>query len=118
MKLRKKLSDIALNVMMWLISLVVLTPVVLIFINAFKTKTEAASMSMALPEVIQWSNFAVVIEQGKLVLTFLNSMVYSSVSVIFGVLLSSMAAFVLARRRTKLNVAIYFFYYSWYYIAN
>lgn len=75
-------------------------------------------MSMALPEVIQWSNFAVVIEQGKLVLTFLNSMVYSSVSVIFGVLLSSMAAFVLARRRTKLNVAIYFFYYSWYYIAN
>ena len=108
MKSKKRWKTIAVNVLAWIISIILITPLVLIVINSLKTSQAAAEMSLRLPETIQLENFKTVIERGKLGITFLNSLTYSVFSVLLCTLTSAMAAFVLSRNRSKANKIIYF----------
>ncbi len=91
------------------VSLIMITPVYLVFVNAFKTRAEASSMGVELPTVLQWQNFGTVIERGKLATTFGNSVLYAIASTLIGITLSALAAYVLSRNRTRLNRGLYFF---------
>ena len=92
------------------LSLIVLAPFYLVVVNSFKTKNESARMNLSLPKEWLFTNYAVVFEKGKLMTGFLNSIVYALVSTTAGVLLCAMAAYVLSRKRTKLNNFIYYFF--------
>ena len=109
MRLRKTLGTVSVNIIAWIISLIMLIPLVLILFNSMKTSLEAAEMSLMLPSSIQWENFAIVIEKGKLVTAFLSSALYSIGSVLVTTILASMAAYVLARRRSRLHNFLYMF---------
>lgn len=110
MKREKILHGIVVNCIAWMISLVLLLPLLLILFNALKTSTVASDMSLALPELpIQWENFSVVIERGKLVQSFLNSTLYSMGSVVVCTFLSAMCAYVLSRNRSRFNRLVYMF---------
>lgn len=93
----------------WFVSLTILVPLMLILLNSFKTQGEAASMSFALPKEWRFSNYAEVIEAGKLVSSFGNSVYYAVMSVVLGIIVCSMAAFVLSRRQTRYYRMIYYF---------
>ena len=86
-----------------------LIPLLLIVINAFKPDSEAMTLSLKLPEVWEFSNFAVVIEKGKLAVSFLNSLLYAGCATVITVILAAMAAYVLARRRGKKDNALYMY---------
>ncbi len=88
-------------------SLVALTPIYLIFVNALKTQPEASSMGVDLPAIPQWANFGTVIDQGKLVTAFFNSTLYSVGGTVLAVLVSAFAAYVLARNRRRRHQVIY-----------
>ena len=70
----KLIQNLLKNLLAWLAAALILVPVALIILNAFKGDGETLSMSFALPRTWQFSNFATVIEKGKLVRSFLNSM--------------------------------------------
>jgi raffinose/stachyose/melibiose transport system permease protein len=91
------------------ISLVMITPVYLVFVNALKAKAQASSMGVEFPTELQWQNFATVIEKGKLVTTFGNSLFYAVAATLIGTTLSALAAYALSRNRTRFNRWIYFF---------
>jgi raffinose/stachyose/melibiose transport system permease protein len=105
---RRALGHLTSNLLAVVVSLIMLTPVALVFINALKTKAQASSMGVDLPTVLQWQNFATVIERGKLVTAFGNSVLYAIVSTVIGITLSALAAYILARNRTWFNQGIYF----------
>ena len=109
MKRRKLFSTIGINILAWALSIVLLAPLLLILFNSFKTGKAAAEMNLALPASLEWSNFAVVIEKGKLGTTFLNSMLYSFCSVLLCTLLCTMASYVLSRNRRRLHNFLYLF---------
>lgn len=109
MKRRKLLSTIGVNILAWVLSVILLAPLLLILFNSFKTGKAAADMNLALPSSLEWSNYAVVIEKGKLGTTFLNSMLYSVCSVLLCTLLCTMASYVLSRNRRKLHRFLYLF---------
>ncbi len=88
-------------------SLVALTPIYLVFVNALKTQPEASSMGVELPAIPQWANFGTVIDQGKLVTAFFNSLLYSLGGTVVAVMVSAFAAYVLARHRTRRHQIIY-----------
>jgi raffinose/stachyose/melibiose transport system permease protein len=87
--------------------LIALAPIYLVFANALKTVTDASSMSAQPPLAPQWGNFGTVIDQGNLVTAFSNSALYSFASTILAVLLAALAAYVLARHRTRRHEIIY-----------
>ena len=105
----KTFNKIVYNAVAMLVSLVMFIPVYLVFVNAFKTKAEASSMGAELPTVLQWSNFATVIEKGKLLGAFGNSLLYALAATAIGTTVAALAAYVLSRNRTRFNRAIYFF---------
>jgi raffinose/stachyose/melibiose transport system permease protein len=109
MKSKKIFLLIIKNVVVWLVSLSMLIPLYLIFINSLKDKYQASSMGLDLPKKLYFDNFIKVIEEGKLIRSFFNSMLYAGASIIIGIFLTSMAAYVLSRNKTKLNRAMYYF---------
>jgi raffinose/stachyose/melibiose transport system permease protein len=108
MKIKKKhIISLLKQIVAVLCCIAVLLPFYLVVINSFKTQNEAARLSLSFPKEWMFENYTEVIEKGKLWQGFYNSFIYSAVSTAFGVLLSAMAAFVLCRKRTKLNNFLY-----------
>ena len=97
------------NAVATVVCLIMITPIYLVFVNAFKTRVEASSMGVELPAKLQWLNFTTVIQAGKLVNTFSNSLIYAIGATLLGTTLSALAAYMLSRNRTRLNRGIYFF---------
>lgn len=90
-------------------SLIMFTPIYLVIVNSLKTRAEASTLAAGFPAAPQWSNFSEVIELGNLLTGFGNSLLYSVVSTVLGTLIAAMAAFVLSRKRTRINRFVYFF---------
>ncbi len=110
MNAKRTVVTIITNAIAWIISLICLIPLLLIVFNSFKDKLSAAKMDLKLPAFpLQFENFSVVIEKGKLVQSFFNSMIYSTGSVALCLILSALAAYVLSRNKTKLNSFLYMF---------
>jgi raffinose/stachyose/melibiose transport system permease protein len=84
-------------------------PIYLVVVNSLKTDAQARSMGPGLPQELRWGNYNLVIEQGKLARTFVNSVIYTVFATVLCVLLATAAAFVLARSRTRLNRLLYLF---------
>ena len=97
------------NLLAWLATLLVLVPAVLILLNAFKGDTETLTMTMALPKQWQFSNFLTVIEKGKLLRSFFNSLLYAGGATILTVFFAGLAAYVFSRRRSKLVGLLYMY---------
>ena len=97
------------NLVAWAASLMVIVPLILIILNAFKGDGEAMTMSMTLPKHWTLQNFLSVIEKGKLIRSFGNSLLYSGCATVLTVLLGTMAAYVFSRRRSGGVAAIYMY---------
>jgi raffinose/stachyose/melibiose transport system permease protein len=111
MKAKKNFFNIIKNLIVCIMSFIMMVPLYLMVTNSLKTKTQAASMGIELPQGLHlhFENYISVIQQGKLLTSFLNSMEYACGAIFISIILSSMAAFVLARYRSKFNNFIYFF---------
>ena len=114
---RKKSSPITLRtvikqIICVVLSIIVLAPLYMVLINSFKTKSESARMSLSLPTQWCFNNYAIVVEQGKLLQGFFNSFLYAGLSTAIAVLTCAMAAFVICRKGNKLNNGLYFFVLS------
>ncbi|WP_334160352.1 carbohydrate ABC transporter permease [Muricomes intestini] len=100
------------NIVSVFISLVVIIPLVVLFLNSFKTSAEANRMTLSLPTKWVFENYATVIEQGKLVSAFLNGFLYSTCSVVIIVVVVGAAAFVISRNNKGVNRFLYYFIIS------
>ena len=106
---RLSLGSVSKNVVAIALSAIMLVPLLLIVFTSFKGDDDARTMSFDLPTSWNIGNFATVIERGKLGSGFLNSLLYAGAGTILTVLLAAMAAYVFARRRTRLNKLLYMF---------
>lgn len=110
MNTKKFIRALFSNIIAWVFSAICLIPVLLILFNSLKDKKSAAAMNLKLPTLpIAWDNFAIVIEKGKLMTSFLNSLTYSVGTVLLCVFLAATAAYVLSRNQTKLNKLLYMY---------
>ena len=100
-KKNRLIAIIVKNIIAWSAALLVMVPLALILINAFKSDGETLTMTLSLPKTWQFSNFATVIEKGKLVRSFFNSFLYAGSATILTVLFAGLAAYVFSRRRSK-----------------
>jgi raffinose/stachyose/melibiose transport system permease protein len=107
---QKIIKAVLRNLFAWIISIISLVPLLLILFNSVKTSLEASEMKLSLPEFpLQLGNYSLVIEEGKLLQSFINSSVYTIGSVFVCCILASLAAYVLSRNRTRLTKLIYLF---------
>ena len=62
---------------LWLFSVLVFIPLIIILLNSFKTQGESVSMRLSLPTEWVFSNYSQVMEQVDIFGAFMNSLVVS-----------------------------------------
>ncbi|HJA94533.1 MAG TPA: carbohydrate ABC transporter permease [Candidatus Eisenbergiella merdipullorum] len=102
---------IAQYIYIYLITIIVLFPVLNIFVSAFKTNTEILRSTM-LPAPLYLGNFQKVFQQKYLYSGFLNSIVITVCSLFISTILSMLAAYPLSRNDGRVYKFIYFFFIS------
>lgn len=111
-KIGKTAGHIIGNIVAIFISLVVLIPLVVLLLNSFKTSAEADKMTLSLPTEWMFENYSIVVEQGKLISSFFNGLLYAAGSVVIIVAVVSLAAFVISRNMKGINRFLYYFIIS------
>lgn len=89
-----------------ILSLIIIVPIMMVILGSFKTSREAVDMSFALPARMQWENFVIVFQRGKLIKPFINSTIFSVSAVVINICITSIAAFYLSRVRSRINKII------------
>lgn len=110
--MNKGWSAVVKHIICIFLCLLIIMPFYMILINSFKSKSESARMSLSLPTVWHFDTYLHVIRDANLVESFFNSLLYSTVSTVIGVIACAMAAFVISRNKTKLNQFFYYFIIS------
>ena len=64
-KTGKMIGHIIGNIVAAFISLIVIIPLVVLFLNSFKTSAEANKMTLSLPAEWMFENYSVVVERGR-----------------------------------------------------
>jgi len=112
--MRKNIIRYITVVILMLLAVAYLVPLWLILVNSLKTKGEANLLGVGLPSGINlhFENYLTVFKEGGVVLGFFNGLIEAIGSCIIIIMFSSLAAFIINRRKTKFTSAIYYLFIS------
>ena len=103
---KKKLFSI--EVLGLILGLIWLAPFYLMIVNAFKSKREIFSDVLGFPQSVEFSNFVNAFKELEFLKSLFNSLLITGVSIAVIILFSSMAAYALARNKSKMSGVIFF----------
>lgn len=101
-----------LEILGWLLLIIYMVPFYLMLINSFKTRREIFADTTGLPSKWSFTNYSIAIERMHMGSAFINSLVITTLSIVLIVLFSSMAAWALARNKSKTSKAIFYLFVS------
>ncbi|MEK3885750.1 carbohydrate ABC transporter permease [Paenibacillus sp. PL2-23] len=111
LKMRMAIRNYIVEILLLAASLIIIIPLLLMILGSFMTSVEVSQFKIKLPETWQFSNYAKVFEEGGLGRAFLNGVLITGLSSILNIVTSSGAAFILARRESKLSSFLYLFFF-------
>ena len=97
------------KVLVFLFALVYLAPLYIAVVNSVKPYDEIIKSPLSLPDQFTFQNFTDAFESSNMPELYQNSILITASSVALLVLLTSMAAYIIARRRGKIYQALYLF---------
>lgn len=110
--MKNKLGNLGVDILGIILALVCLSPFYIIIVNSFKTKGELFESTLALPQSMNLDNYTRALEQLDFTKVLGNSLLITITSIIFIILFSSMAAWMLQRTSSKLSNIILFIFIS------
>lgn len=97
---KHRVFDLVIEALILLASLLILVPLLVMIFGSFKTSPEALLFDVNPPKAWQWSNYVFVWNEGGLGRALLNSLIVTGGTLVLCVGTASIAAFVVARKRT------------------
>jgi raffinose/stachyose/melibiose transport system permease protein len=110
-KMKTRVFSAALQIILFLLSLLIIIPLLIMILGSFKDSAEVTAFNLALPTQWHFDNYVTVFEKAKLPLALFNSLLITFASTAITILCSSLAAYILARRETKLSHFLYYFFF-------
>lgn len=107
MKKQKFVSNIIKTIILAVLLFAYLVPFLFVLFNSLKTNAEILINPLKIGSKISFANYASAYEKMDYMHGFANSLIVTSISVVLIVVLSSMTAYILARRNWKFNNAIF-----------
>lgn len=104
----KKSGKWLLDILLFLASLVFLSPVFIMLINSFKDRAELYENALALPSSFSFEYYKSAMEKMNFFTALGNSLYVTVISVIIVIVLASMTAWMLVRTDNKLSKVIFF----------
>ena len=105
--MKKRIMSVVCELLMLLVTFLFFSPLLIMVFGAFKDSAGAAMFDFSIPTTWHFENFSFVIENGNILRSFKNSIVLTGFSSAAGVFVAAMAAFILARRKTKGSERLY-----------
>lgn len=108
--MKRKFFNSFMEIIACMLSLVIIVPLYMLVINSFKNSEQAGLTGIDLPK--EWdiiANYATLIKAGNVLTGLKTSLIVTIVSVFLIVVMTSMAAFVLQRKKTKMSEFLYLF---------
>lgn len=105
-KLKISIPKIILIIISTFLGLLFISPFYIIIINSLKTKKELFNSTLALPKKIMFDNYKEAFQRLDFLLALRNSLFVTICSVVVIIIISSMAAWMLERTKSKLSDAI------------
>ncbi|EXX90397.1 sugar ABC transporter permease [Paenibacillus darwinianus] len=100
----RRLASLSITYALLVVAFVCFTfPFFLLIVNSFKTNGDILENPFSIPKVLDFSRFSEVIEKMNFLVTFKNTFVITTLSVILILILSAMTAHYLVRNATKFN---------------
>ena len=93
-------------IVLWLLSLIILFPLLLILFGSFKSRGEAALFTLSLPSSWDWSSYGRVITDSPFFRSFKNSVIMTTISTGLVIATAAPAALVLARKARQKKIKI------------
>jgi len=111
---KMRLGKSLLSLFLVLVSFVYMVPLWMVLVNSFKEKRDANLFGLGLPPGLAFrlDNYLKVIKEAGLVKYLMNGLFISGVSTVLIVVFSSMAAFVITRRKGRTTKAVYYYFAS------
>lgn len=107
-----KKSDITVNIILIVLSVMVLFPVYIILLNSFKTKGEMLNSILSLPTTFTFDNYISTFGKLKYVSRVINTLFITVFSVLGIVFCSALAGYKIARTESKLSKLLFMFFTS------
>lgn len=112
-KEKYKIHDYFLEIGLWVLALIILIPFYYIVVNTFKSPSHVVSAPMALPGAdFSFSSYKEAWVRMNYPRVFLNNLIYTGISVIVSIIVSSMAAYTLVMKKTRFHKFIYLLFIS------
>ena len=107
MKKKSMIGRVVLIIVLTVLALIYIYPVFLMFMNAFKPFGEVVSDPIALPKVPTMENITYVVKKIHYGRLFFNNVLITVIGIVGIVFFSSLAAYILDRRRNRYTAVIY-----------
>lgn len=108
MKKKKTVHKVILMVIGFILALIFISPILILVNSSFKSLQEIYLDILALPKRFSFQNYVKAFEQMDFLKSLINSLVITCVSTVLIILISSMAAWVLVRYKTKTSKVLFF----------
>ncbi|MGE5582386.1 MAG: carbohydrate ABC transporter permease [Bacillota bacterium] len=96
-----------LEIIMWLVALLFLFPALFILINSFKSDAQITLNPISFPQTLGLENYINAWKETNFPVVFCNTLIITLLSTVGIILVSAMAAYILARTKWKLSWLIY-----------
>lgn len=106
---KKRALHIVFLIVIVLLACLYIYPVFLMVCNSLKPFKEILTNVLALPSHLEWANYSYVIEKMEYFRLFFNNVVITLLGILGIVAFSSMAAYILDRRQTRVTKALHTF---------
>ena len=107
-KRKRKASDIVLEVVLIVASLIIVVPLAIMILGSLKTPSEALLFNLKIPTEWRFDNYLFVLKESNVLRSFFNSLLITASSVSIIIISSMMCAFFISRRRKqRLSKALY-----------
>ncbi|MGN6714154.1 carbohydrate ABC transporter permease [Anaerocolumna jejuensis] len=107
MKKKKSISAVFVFLIVLLLAILFFMPFFLVIINSLKESQEFVANPFSWPVKVKWSNYANAFQTMNFSHAFLNSLIICVIATAFSAVLSAMNAYVLSRKKWKINKIIF-----------
>ena len=111
-KTKSKLITSLLEILLFVcISFIIIVPLLIMVLGSFKDPTEVTAFNLELPKQWLFKNYVTVFQEANLGTAFFNGIFITVISTAVTIAVSSLAAFVVARRKSSLSRFLYYFFF-------
>lgn len=110
MKEKKTKKEITIMIVLLVLGIIFVSPILLLVMNSFKPYKDMIDNFLSLPIPFTMENYHTAIQRMDFFRVFLNSVLVTGVTVLFGVIFSFMAAYGISHIRSKKGKFLYFLF--------